>query len=110
MLSLAGWTKKVTGVPVIAVGSVGLQTQFRSEKQGEVIAPAAIDEVVSQFQAGEFDVIDIGADASGGPDVGKQATKRRARRVQWLRRPVGAEHVALRPAHRPHGGNKQGRT
>ena len=25
-LSLAGWTKKVTGVPVIAVGSVGLDT------------------------------------------------------------------------------------
>lgn len=59
-LSLAGWTKKVTGVPVIAVGSVGLETQFRSEKRGEVIAPAPVDRLVEQFEAGEFDVVAIG--------------------------------------------------
>ncbi|MGB3893493.1 NADH:flavin oxidoreductase [Mycolicibacter sinensis] len=59
-LSLAGWTKKVTGVPVIAVGSVGLETQFRSEKRGEVIAPAPVDRLVEQFEAGEFDVVAVG--------------------------------------------------
>jgi 2,4-dienoyl-CoA reductase-like NADH-dependent reductase (Old Yellow Enzyme family) len=59
-LSLAGWTKKVTGLPVIAVGSVGLQTQFRSEKQGEVIQPAPVDSLVEQFEGGEFDVVAIG--------------------------------------------------
>lgn len=59
-MSLAGWTKKVTGVPVIAVGSVGLETQFRSEKRGEVIAPAPVDRLVEQFEAGEFDVVAIG--------------------------------------------------
>lgn len=59
-LSLAGWTKKVSGVPVIAVGSVGLDTQFRSEKRGEVIAPAPTDLLVEQFEAGEFDVVAVG--------------------------------------------------
>ncbi len=59
-LSLAGWTKKVTGVPVITVGSVGLETQFRSEKRGEVIRPAPVDRLVEQFDAGEFDVVAIG--------------------------------------------------
>ncbi|MEZ0367095.1 NADH:flavin oxidoreductase [Mycobacterium sp. pUA109] len=59
-LSLAGWTKKVTGTPVIAVGSVGLETQFRSEKPGEVIRPAPVDRLVEQFDAGEFDVVAIG--------------------------------------------------
>ncbi len=59
-LSLAGWTKKVTGLPVIAVGSVGLETQFRGEKQGEVIRPAAVDRLVGQFEAGEFDVVAVG--------------------------------------------------
>ncbi|MCV7385713.1 NADH:flavin oxidoreductase [Mycolicibacter longobardus] len=59
-LSLAGWTKKVTGKPVIAVGSVGLETQFRSEKRGEVIRPAPLDRLVKQFEAGEFDVVAIG--------------------------------------------------
>lgn len=59
-LSLAGWTKKVTGLPVIAVGSVGLETQFRSEKRGQVIQPAPLDRLVRQFEVGEFDVVAIG--------------------------------------------------
>jgi 2,4-dienoyl-CoA reductase-like NADH-dependent reductase (Old Yellow Enzyme family) len=59
-LSLAGWTKKLTGLPVIAVGSVGLETQFRSEKRGQVIQPAAVDRLVEQFDAGEFDIAAIG--------------------------------------------------
>jgi 2,4-dienoyl-CoA reductase-like NADH-dependent reductase (Old Yellow Enzyme family) len=59
-LSLAGWTRKVTGLPVIAVGSVGLETQFRSEKKGQVIQPAPVERLVEQFEAGEFDVVAIG--------------------------------------------------
>jgi 2,4-dienoyl-CoA reductase-like NADH-dependent reductase (Old Yellow Enzyme family) len=59
-LSLAGWTRKVTGVPVIAVGSVGLQTQFRSEEPGQVIQPEGVDRLVEQFDAGEFDLVAVG--------------------------------------------------
>ncbi|MDY6869342.1 MAG: NADH:flavin oxidoreductase [Actinomycetota bacterium] len=59
-LSLAGWTKKVTELPVIAVGSVGLETQFRSEKRGQVIQPAPVERLVEQFEAGEFDIVAIG--------------------------------------------------
>ncbi len=59
-LSLAGWTKKVTGLPVIAVGSVGLETQFRSEKRGQIIQPASVDRLLEQFDAGEFDIVAIG--------------------------------------------------
>jgi 2,4-dienoyl-CoA reductase-like NADH-dependent reductase (Old Yellow Enzyme family) len=60
VLSLAGWTKKVTGAPVIAVGSVGLDTAFRDEGPRKEIAAAPADAVVAQFEAGEFDVIAIG--------------------------------------------------
>ncbi|MBJ7340028.1 NADH:flavin oxidoreductase [Mycolicibacterium sp.] len=60
VLSLAGWTKKVTGTPVIAVGSVGLDTAFLSKGTRPVIAPASADPVIAQFEAGEFDVIAIG--------------------------------------------------
>lgn len=59
-LSLAGWTKKVVGLPVIAVGSVGLETQFRSEKRGQVIQPASVERLVQQFDAGEFDIVAVG--------------------------------------------------
>lgn len=59
-LSLAGWTRRLSGLPTIAVGSVGLETQFRSEKRGQVIAPAPVDRLVEQFDAGEFDIIAVG--------------------------------------------------
>jgi 2,4-dienoyl-CoA reductase-like NADH-dependent reductase (Old Yellow Enzyme family) len=45
---------------VIAVGSVGLDTAFRDEGPRKQISPAAADQVVAQFDAGEFDVIAIG--------------------------------------------------
>jgi 2,4-dienoyl-CoA reductase-like NADH-dependent reductase (Old Yellow Enzyme family) len=60
VLSLAGWTKKVTGAQVISVGSVGLQTAFRSEQPGQLIEPGPIDQLVDQFDAGEFDLVAIG--------------------------------------------------
>ena len=60
VLSLAGWTKKVTGAPVIAVGSVGLDTAFRDEGPRTSIAPAPVDGVVAQFETGEFDVVALG--------------------------------------------------
>ncbi|MDG4667653.1 12-oxophytodienoate reductase [Mycobacterium sp. 236(2023)] len=58
--TLAGWTKQVAEVPVIAVGSVGLQTQFRSEKPGQVIEPEPADRLVADFDADEFDIAAIG--------------------------------------------------
>ncbi|GAS94180.1 NADH:flavin oxidoreductase [Mycolicibacterium canariasense] len=60
-LSLAGWTKKVTGVPVIGVGSVGLATEFSpGVKHDGRIPPAPVDRLSEQFEAGEFDIIAIG--------------------------------------------------
>jgi 2,4-dienoyl-CoA reductase-like NADH-dependent reductase (Old Yellow Enzyme family) len=59
-LSLAGWTKKMTGLPVIAVGSVGLETEFNPEEAGGPIPPSSIDALLDQFEAGEFDIVAIG--------------------------------------------------
>ncbi|OBF41208.1 12-oxophytodienoate reductase [Mycolicibacterium peregrinum] len=60
-LSLAGWTKKITGVPVIGVGSVGLATEFQPGKRdGDPIEPAPVDRLLAQFTAEEFDIVAIG--------------------------------------------------
>jgi 2,4-dienoyl-CoA reductase-like NADH-dependent reductase (Old Yellow Enzyme family) len=59
-LSLSGWTKKVTGVPVIAVGSVGLETEFTPGRAGGRIPPAPVDRLLDQYATGEFDVVAIG--------------------------------------------------
>lgn len=58
---MAGWAKKVTGLPVIAVGSVGLDTEFGFSLGGtKRIAPAPICRLLDQFDAGEFDIVAIG--------------------------------------------------
>lgn len=60
-LSLSGWTKKLTGLPVIAVGSVGLDTEFNpAGRRAEPIGPAPLDTLLEQFEAGEFDLIAVG--------------------------------------------------
>ncbi|GAY18362.1 12-oxophytodienoate reductase [Mycobacterium sp. shizuoka-1] len=59
-LSLAGWTKKVTGLPVIAVGSVGLETEFNPGAPGGPIRPSSLDRLLDQFEAGEFDMVAVG--------------------------------------------------
>ena len=42
------------------MGSVGLETSFRSEERSQVIQPAPLDRLVKQFEAGEFDVVAVG--------------------------------------------------
>ncbi|GAA4282721.1 NADH:flavin oxidoreductase [Brevibacterium daeguense] len=60
-LSLAGWTKKLTGLPTIAVGSVGIDTPFSAENiMAGSLAPENLDLVAEFVVRGEFDVIALG--------------------------------------------------
>lgn len=66
-LSLAGWTKRVTGLPAIAVGSVGLQTEFKPTEVRD-IEPAPVEAVLRQFANREFDVIAVGRALLSDPE------------------------------------------
>jgi 2,4-dienoyl-CoA reductase-like NADH-dependent reductase (Old Yellow Enzyme family) len=60
-MGLAGWTKRITGLPVIAVGSVGIEAVYGAQPAPE--ADSIFDRLATlsaQFEAGEFDVIAIG--------------------------------------------------
>ena len=60
-LNLAGWTKKLTGKPVITVGSVGLDTDFTiSFGQRRNAGVAKIDKLVEMIAAGEVDLVAVG--------------------------------------------------
>lgn len=74
-LTLAGWTKKISGLPVIAVGSVTLENEFKegkTEATGGVAesAPrsAHVDQVAALIAAGEFDMIAVGRALIANPD------------------------------------------
>jgi 2,4-dienoyl-CoA reductase-like NADH-dependent reductase (Old Yellow Enzyme family) len=59
-LNFAGWAKKVTGVPTITVGSVGLSGEFVAAFNGESSSPASLDELIRRLEREEFDLVAVG--------------------------------------------------
>ena len=81
-LSLAGWTKKIPGVPTIIVGSVGLDSEFaiaadsyeeyfEASKTGEALdvsKPMSLDRLIDMFEREEFDLVAVGRAVIANPD------------------------------------------
>ena len=59
-LNFAGWAKKLTGLPTITVGSVGLSGEFVGALGGESSQPASLDELLRRLDRGEFDLVAVG--------------------------------------------------
>ncbi|WP_234864854.1 oxidoreductase [Sinomonas albida] len=60
-LGLAGWAKKATGLPSIAVGSVGLSNTFEvTWTEGGRSDVRGLDALLEQLGRGEFDLIALG--------------------------------------------------
>ena len=59
-LNFAGWAKKLTGVPTITVGSVGLSGEFIASYGGEASQPASLDELLRRLDRGDFDLVAVG--------------------------------------------------
>mgnify|MGYP005657376543 FL=1 len=68
-LNLAGWTKKITGLPTITVGSVGLESDFIGFYQGEdEVKSAPIDDLVKRMDDKEFDMVAVGRALLSDPE------------------------------------------
>lgn len=59
-LNFAGWAKKLTGLPTITVGSVGLSGEFIAAFGGESSKPASLDELLRRLDRGDFDLVAVG--------------------------------------------------
>ena len=59
-LNFAGWAKKLTGVPTITVGSVGLTGEFIAAYGGESSEPASLGELLRRLERGDFDLVAVG--------------------------------------------------
>lgn len=67
-LGLAGWTKRLSRKPVIAVGSVGLNTDLMTNLFGETANPsgrAGLADVVRRLNDDEFDLVAVGRASIG---------------------------------------------
>jgi 2,4-dienoyl-CoA reductase-like NADH-dependent reductase (Old Yellow Enzyme family) len=60
-LNLAGWTKRLTGKPVITVGSVGLDNDFISGfAERKRAANTGLDRLVDMLESGQVDLVAVG--------------------------------------------------
>ncbi len=59
-LNFAGWAKKLTGVPTITVGSVGLSGEFIAAFAGEGSQPDSLDRLLDRLERDEFDLVGVG--------------------------------------------------
>lgn len=70
-LNLAGWVKKVTGVPTCTIGSIGLDTDFftnLSEGRDSGLDLARLDDLMRRFDRGDFDLVAVGRAMIAEPD------------------------------------------
>lgn len=67
-LNLAGWAKKLTGKPVITVGSVGLDSVFDPASLGADAGVTSIDGLVERLERDEFDLVAVGRALLADPE------------------------------------------
>lgn len=81
-LNLAGWAKKLTGLPTITVGSVGLSTEFFGAFMGQGSGARPLDDLMERLEKGEFDLVAVGRALLQDPEW---ATKVKEGRTDELR-------------------------
>jgi len=90
-LNFAGWAKKLTGLPTITVGSVGLTGEFVASFGGEKSEPASLDELLRRLDREEFDLVAVGRALIANPDWARKVREGRFAELDAYDRSVLAE-------------------
>ncbi len=67
-LNLAGWTKKLSGLPTITVGSVSLNQDFITSFGGAGAQTAGLEKLIEMMERGDFDLVAVGRALIVNPD------------------------------------------
>ena len=81
-MNLAGWTKKLSGIPTITVGSVSLNQDFITSFRQAGAQTAGIEKLIEMMERGDFDLVAVGRALIVNPDW---ANKIRDGRADQLR-------------------------
>lgn len=77
-LNLAGWVKKLSGKPVVTVGSVGLDQEFIGPKGWAVpSASTGIELLIDRMERDEFDLVAVGRALIADPEWAAKALENR---------------------------------
>jgi 2,4-dienoyl-CoA reductase-like NADH-dependent reductase (Old Yellow Enzyme family) len=93
MLTLAGWTKRLSGKPVMTVGSIGLDSDFIAAFAGASAGTVGIERLLERLDRDEFDLVVLGRALLADPDWPE---KMRAGRFDQIT-PFTPEHLRRYP-------------
>ena len=80
--TLAGWTRHLTGLPVIAIGSIGVATQFQASADEEAQPTLTLAPLVDLFRRGEFDLVALGRAVLADPEWASKLTDARLAEIR----------------------------
>ena len=92
-LTLAGWTKKLSGKPVMTVGSVGLDSDFIAAFDGAAARSIGIERLLERLDRDEFDLVVLGRALLADPDWPEKVSAGRFRDITSFTR----EHLSRYP-------------
>jgi 2,4-dienoyl-CoA reductase-like NADH-dependent reductase (Old Yellow Enzyme family) len=67
-LSFAGWSKRVTGLPTMTCGGIGMSGDFMSTFAGERGVPQPLEDVARRIEKEEFDLVAVGRALLADPE------------------------------------------
>ena len=100
-LNLAGWVKKVTGVPTMTVGSIGLDCDLLAslgEGRTAQLNLSSLEQLVQRFERGDFDLVGVGRAMIAEPDLPKIVRKGELQKLKPFSIKAMAEALQLVPA------------
>ncbi|MEF2976121.1 NADH:flavin oxidoreductase [Subtercola sp. YIM 133946] len=74
--TLAGWTKHLTGLPTIALGSIGVPGAFM-DSSNEAQPTLSMAPLVELFERGEFDLVALGRSVLSDPEFTRKLRENR---------------------------------
>ncbi|WP_437967247.1 NADH:flavin oxidoreductase [Sorangium sp. So ce260] len=74
-LTLAGWTKQITGKPSMAVGGVGLSRDLLTSLAAGAVPENNLAQVLTRFERGEFDLLAVGRSLLVDPEWALKARR-----------------------------------
>ena len=93
-LTLAGWARKITGLPTMAVGSVGLDGALDPTNAGRTDAPQRnLGQAIAMMERGEIDMLGVGRAVIANPDWANKVRQGRDMELQAFDAAILAQHV-----------------
>lgn len=80
-LNGAGWARKLTGLPVITVGSVGLNGDFIHAFAGQGAGQRSLEDLEARLDRGEFDLVAVGRALLQDPEWARKVKEGRVSEI-----------------------------